>query len=282
MDKELAEIRARMEELAPQMQQDARSRWVYEWPIRTKVKWPVKELVAKRQQRLLRGWMRRVEDLNEPEEEMVQACEPEAGRNISDVEKEERLLDDLINYQEGRTKIPNCQEGNEMRSLWDLIDRQEDSEEISHCQEGNKMRSLRDPIDFQEGRIGNSYCQVGNKMRFEDLIDYQGSSREILYFQEGKGEQMSSELSSYKQGQLTKKEDHRNILMIGGIEIFLPHSPGEAKTCDADETVAEIHPAVNVMKKKFKKTLMSIPSEEWKSIPRNVSTVSARKLKQRR
>jgi hypothetical protein len=32
------EIRARMEELAFQMQQDAKSRWVYEWPMKTKVK----------------------------------------------------------------------------------------------------------------------------------------------------------------------------------------------------------------------------------------------------
>jgi hypothetical protein len=83
--------------------------------------------------------------------EMVQICEPEAGRNLSD-EDELRSLDDLINCQEGRTKIPNCQEGNEMRSLRDLIDCQEDSEGISHCQEGNEMRSLRDLIDCQEGR----------------------------------------------------------------------------------------------------------------------------------
>jgi hypothetical protein len=47
MDKELIEIRARMEELAFRMQQDAKSRWVYEWPMKMKVKWPVKELLAK-------------------------------------------------------------------------------------------------------------------------------------------------------------------------------------------------------------------------------------------
>jgi deoxycytidylate deaminase len=54
MDKELAEIRARMEELALQMQQDARSHWVYEWPMKMKVKWPVRELLARRQRRLLK------------------------------------------------------------------------------------------------------------------------------------------------------------------------------------------------------------------------------------
>jgi hypothetical protein len=41
-DKELAEIRARMDELALWVQQDTKSRWVYEWPMKTKVKWPVR------------------------------------------------------------------------------------------------------------------------------------------------------------------------------------------------------------------------------------------------
>jgi hypothetical protein len=47
-DEELAEMNARMDELALEMQQNARSRWVYEWPMRTKEKWPVKELMARR------------------------------------------------------------------------------------------------------------------------------------------------------------------------------------------------------------------------------------------
>jgi hypothetical protein len=33
-DEELAEMRARMDELALEMQQNAKSRWVYEWPMR--------------------------------------------------------------------------------------------------------------------------------------------------------------------------------------------------------------------------------------------------------
>jgi hypothetical protein len=48
---------------------------------------------------------------------MVHVCEPEAGRNLSDVEDELRSTEDLIDCQEGRTKIPNFQVGNEMRSL---------------------------------------------------------------------------------------------------------------------------------------------------------------------
>jgi hypothetical protein len=48
IDKELAEIIARMEILAFQMQGDAKSKWVYEWPMKTKEKWSVKELLARR------------------------------------------------------------------------------------------------------------------------------------------------------------------------------------------------------------------------------------------
>jgi hypothetical protein len=80
---------------------------------------------------------------SDDEEEMVQVCEPEAGRNLSD-EDELRSLEDLRDCQEGRTKISNCQVGNEMRSLRDLIDCQEDSREISCCQEGN----LEPPLFF--------------------------------------------------------------------------------------------------------------------------------------
>jgi hypothetical protein len=94
---------------------------VYEWPLKTKVKWPVKELLARGQWRLLRRWLRYVESLRD-EEEMVHACEPETGRNLRDVEDELRSLDDLKDCQEGRDESSNCQVGNEMQSLEDLID----------------------------------------------------------------------------------------------------------------------------------------------------------------
>jgi hypothetical protein len=132
------------------------------------------------------------------EEEMVQVCELETGRNPSDDEDELRSLEYLRDChvcrdcQDGRIEISNFQEGNEMRSLWDLMDCQEENREISCCQKGNKLRSLRGLIDCQEGRTGNSNCHVGNRMRSEDLIDYQGGSGEIPYCQEGKGENMRS------------------------------------------------------------------------------------------
>jgi hypothetical protein len=48
MDEEITEIRKRMEDLALRMQQDAKLHWVYEWPIKRRVKWPVHYLLARR------------------------------------------------------------------------------------------------------------------------------------------------------------------------------------------------------------------------------------------
>ena len=42
-------------------------------------------------------------------------------------------------------------------------------------------------------------------------------------------------MSSYQQGQLTKEKNQKDILIIGGIQIFLPHSPEEAKVCTGRE-----------------------------------------------
>jgi hypothetical protein len=47
--KELANIKARMEELELRMKQNTKPRWVYEWPMRKpKINWPVKELMDRR------------------------------------------------------------------------------------------------------------------------------------------------------------------------------------------------------------------------------------------
>ena len=48
IDEELADIKKEMENLELRMQQNTKSRWVYEWPMRKeKEKWPVKELMAR-------------------------------------------------------------------------------------------------------------------------------------------------------------------------------------------------------------------------------------------
>jgi hypothetical protein len=144
IDEELADINKEIENLALWMQHKAKSRWVYEWPMRkAKIKWPVKELMVRRQQRLLRGWLRDTEKLDGPEE-MVHICEPETRRDLSELGSAE----DLKNCQEGREEIPVFQVGSELRSLRDLRDYHEDSQGISHCQLGNEMGSLQDLEDY--------------------------------------------------------------------------------------------------------------------------------------
>jgi hypothetical protein len=100
--------------------------------MKTKIKWPVKELIARRQHRLLRSLLRHDENFNRPEKR-VKMCEPETERNLSDAEDELGLAEDLKHCPEGREEIPNFQVGKELRSAEDLTDCHEDSQRISHC-----------------------------------------------------------------------------------------------------------------------------------------------------
>jgi hypothetical protein len=97
----------------------------------------------------LKEWLRYVEDLGD-EEEMVHVCEPETGKNLSD-DEEKRLLEDHVNYQEGRNESLDFHMGNEMVSLDDLRGFQVSNKELSSFQVGNEMRSLEDLIDCQVG-----------------------------------------------------------------------------------------------------------------------------------
>ena len=164
---------------------------MHEWPMKTKAKWPVKELMDKKQRRLLRGWLRHAENLDGPEE-MVQICELKTGR-ILDEENEMGSVEDLKNCQEGREEIPNCQVGKELRSLRDLIDCHEDSQGISHGQVGNGLRSLRD----EHMRLSKGLINL--------------------------------EVSLNQPEEMIEEEDQMSLLMIGGIQVFLPHSLGEAE-----------------------------------------------------
>jgi hypothetical protein len=47
MDMDFNEIRSQMDMLKFKMQQDSKSQWVYEWPMKKRVKWPIKELLAR-------------------------------------------------------------------------------------------------------------------------------------------------------------------------------------------------------------------------------------------
>jgi hypothetical protein len=96
------------------------------------------------------------------------------------------------------------------------------------------------------------------KMGSVDLIVCQGSSGSIPYFQVGRDEQVNldqpeeltehmrlseglinSEVSLDQHVQLTKEEDQDNIMMIGGIRIFLPCAQEEAEICVVDGAPAE-------------------------------------------
>jgi hypothetical protein len=69
MDKELYQIRVDIEKIALRMQQKAKPRWVYEWPMKKpKIKWPVKELMVRRKRRFLKGSLRYTKKINGPEE----------------------------------------------------------------------------------------------------------------------------------------------------------------------------------------------------------------------
>jgi hypothetical protein len=110
---------------------------------------------------------------------------------------------------------------------------------------GNGRRSVDDLIDCQEGSDGSSSCQVGNGERSGDLINYQVGRKKIPSCQVGKGEErrlfesfMNSAKSSYQQGELVEK-DHKCILIIGGIQIFLPISLAEANASVAHEEVMQ-------------------------------------------
>jgi hypothetical protein len=213
IDKELIEIRARMEQLTLKMQQEAKVHWRYEWPLNRKAKWPVQKLLARKQQQAVRRWLRYAENLSNTEEELICICEPEVGETLSN--EEGRSVLGLINCQEGRDEFSNCQVGNDMRSsedlldcqegnsgnsycqvdhemgLGDLINCQEGRSELSSCQVGNGRRSVDDLIDCQEGSDGSSSCQVGNEEGSLDLIDCQGGKGGIPDCQVGKGEEMN-------------------------------------------------------------------------------------------
>jgi hypothetical protein len=63
--------------------------------MRKKDNWPVRQLVSKSQQHILRKWLRHDENLSSTEE-MVCICDPKVGEKLSD--EEERSSRDIIDY----------------------------------------------------------------------------------------------------------------------------------------------------------------------------------------
>jgi hypothetical protein len=79
---------------------------------------------------------------------------------------------------------------------------------------------------------------VGNEERSGDIIECQVGREKIPSFRVGKGEEMNSAEISYQQEVLVE-EDHRCVLIIWGIQIFLPNSPTDANTSVAHEEVVQ-------------------------------------------
>jgi hypothetical protein len=161
MDKELTNIKREMEKLEFKMRQNRKLRWVYEWPMKTsKMKWPVRELMARRQRRLLRRWLRYAENLRPIErEEMVYICEPEIG-DILGEENDQRSVEDLEDRQEGSGSILNHQAtiDEDERPSGGLMD-----SEKSSIQQGALMKMGSVDLMVCQGSSSESipYCQMG-------------------------------------------------------------------------------------------------------------------------
>jgi hypothetical protein len=150
----------------------------------------------------------------------------------------------------------------------DLINCQVGRSELSSCQVGNGKRSAEGLAYCQGSSAESSDCQVGNEMGSLDLIDCQVGSRKFPNCQVGRGKEMrlskslmNSEESSDQQGVLTG-ENQKSILMIGGIRVFLPSSPVEARACVADATTEERQPTETVMEEEVEQTLMFSQGEK--------------------
>jgi hypothetical protein len=187
-----------------------------------------------------------------------------------------RSVEDLTDCHGDSQGISNCQlgRGTEMRSAEDLKDCREDSQETLHCQLGDERRSGEDLKDCQEGSGSILSCLEGRdeklrlseslldsresssqqrllmKMGSVDLIICQGSSNgSIPHGQMGRDDlrsqiqpgKLTEHISSQEDQQmkLTGEEEHQDdILMIGGIEIFLSFAQEGAENSVADIAAA--------------------------------------------
>jgi hypothetical protein len=117
---------------------------------------------------------------------------------------------------------------------------------------------LRLSKSLMDSEVSSIQQGVMMKMGSVDLIVCQESSRDIPYCQVDRGEQVNldqpekltekmrlfeglinSNMNLDHHVQLTKEEDQDNILMIGGIGVFLPFAKEEAKICVAGVATTE-------------------------------------------
>jgi hypothetical protein len=83
-----------------------------------------------------------------------------------------------------------------------------------------------------------------------------------------------------QQVQLTEVKDQDDILMIGGIGIFLPCAQEEAEICVADGATAEQSQLTMTVKRKLEQTFETAQADEGRmSVLRNDSMISASELR---
>jgi hypothetical protein len=210
--------------------------------------------------------------------------------------------DDSEDYYENRKEeIPDCREGGKLRSVEGLKDCREDGQGISNCQLGKEteMRSAEDLMGCQEDNEETLHCQLGNERRSdEDLEDCQEGRGNIEDCQEGRGsvlncqvgrdEQLrpsvglnNSEMSWNQPGELAKqegskvnmdqqvqlievKEHQDDILMIGGIQLFLPSAQEEAKISVINVATAEEQSQLEMTVEKEKKLVQMVQTAQAK------------------
>jgi hypothetical protein len=90
MDKEIKETREELNRLMLKWMNATREkgRWRYEWPMKRKVKWPIQQLISRKKNKILRRWLRQVENLRNTEEKMVYICKPEYGESLDEEGRE--------------------------------------------------------------------------------------------------------------------------------------------------------------------------------------------------
>jgi hypothetical protein len=251
----------------------------------------------------IRAEIERLESLMRQNEELVEVCEPETGKDLDDDDDDWDELgstDDLKHCRLGKKEeILVSQEGNRLRSVEGLKDCREDSQGISNCQLGKEteMRSAEDLMDCQEDNEETLHCQLGNERRSdEDLEDCQEGSGNIEDCQEGRGsvlncqvgrdEQLrpsvglnNSEMSWNQPGELAKqegskvnmdqqvqltevKEHQDDILMIGGIQLFLPSAQEEAKISVINAATTEEQSQLEMTVGKEKKLVQMVQTAQ--------------------
>jgi hypothetical protein len=200
-------------------------------------------------------------------EDLKDYREDSQGISNCQLDNDERPRRDLIDCQEGSGLFLYCEmgKGTKMRSAEDLKDCRGDSQKTLHCQLGDERRSGEDLEDCQEGSGSVLSCLEGRdeksrlseslldsressiqqrllmKMGSVDLIICRGSSNGSIPHGQMGGDDLRSQIQPGKltehissqedqQMKLTGEEEHQDdILMIGGIEIFLSFAQEEAE-----------------------------------------------------